>query len=106
MNAMRTLKILYLLLAGVCYLFFCLYLPQFSAYLLLCILLLPALLFFAAHYSGAKLQAELVPSKPHAHIGEPFSCCVRLKNPTIFPISTVIFRIHLENENTDRTGRC
>ena len=98
MNAMRTLKILYLLLAGVCYLFFCLYLPQFSAYLLLCILLLPALLFFAAHYSGAKLQAELVPPKPHAHIGEPFSCCVRLKNPTIFPISTVIFRIHLENE--------
>ena len=54
MNAMRTLKILYLLLAGVCYLFFCLYLPQFSAYLLLCILLLPALLFFVAHYSGAK----------------------------------------------------
>lgn len=98
MNAMRTLKILYLLLAGICYLFFCLYLPQFSAYLLLCILFLPAVLFFAAHYSGAKLQAELVPPKPHAHIGEPFSCCVRLKNPTIFPISTVIFRIHLENE--------
>ena len=59
MNAMWVTKFFYLLLAGIAYLFFCLYLPQFSAYLLLSILLLPLGFFLAAHLCGRKLQAEI-----------------------------------------------
>ena len=100
MNAMRTLKILYLLLAGVCYLFFCLYLPQFSAIFAAVYPAFAGVAFLCGTLQRGKVTGrKLVPPKPHAHIGEPFSCCVRLKNPTIFPISTVIFRIHLENED-------
>lgn len=90
-------KFFYLLLAGIAYLFFCLYLPQFSAYLLLSILLLPLGFFLAAHLCGRKLQAEISLSERETHLQESCCCTVSLKNPTWLPIGTVTFFLSVEN---------
>lgn len=97
MNAMWVTKFFYLLLAGIAYLFFCLYLPQFSAYLLLSILLLPLGFFLAAHLCGRKLQAEISLSERETHLQESCCCTVSLKNPTWLPIGTVTFFLSVEN---------
>ena len=93
-------KFFYLLLAGIAYLFFCLYLPQFSAYLLLSILLLPLGFFLAAHLCGRKLQAEISLSERETHLQESCCCTVSLKNPTWLPIGTVTFFLSVDKSGS------
>ncbi|MGN1404272.1 MAG: DUF58 domain-containing protein [Ruminococcus sp.] len=90
-------KLLYLLLTGIVYLFSMLYLPEFSVYLLISMLLLPLGFFAAAHNTGRKLKIQLtVPAAP-MHPGEACSCTVLLQNPTCLPIGTV--RLVLQGDN-------
>lgn len=90
-------KLLYLILTGIAYLFFILYLPEFSVYLLISMLLLPLGFFAAAHCTGRKLTVQLtVPSVP-MHPGETCPCTVLLRNPTWLPIGTV--KLVLQGDN-------
>lgn len=90
-------KLFYLLLTGIVYLFFCLYLPQFSAYLLVSMLLLPFGFFAAAHFGGAKLRAELFCTETQAEKGVPCRCVVQLHNPTWLPMGTVTLLLTVKN---------
>ena len=94
-------KFFYLLLAGIAYLFFCLYLPQFSAYLLLSILLLPLGFFLAAHLCGRKLQAEISLSERETHLQESCCCTVSLKKSYL-----AAHRVRLHFSCLWKTPRC
>ena len=94
-------KFFYLLLTGIVYLFFCLYMPQFSAYLLVSMLLLPFGFFAAAHFSGTKLRAELFCTETQAEKGVPCRCVVQLHNPTWLPMGTVTFLLTAKNITLD-----
>lgn len=97
MTPMWYVKLLYLLLTGIVYLFSMLYLPEFSVYLLISMLLLPLGFFAAAHFTGRKLTVQLtVPSAP-IHPGEVCACTILLKNPTRLPIGTV--KLVLQGDN-------
>lgn len=89
MTLMWYAKLLYLLLTGIVYLFSMLYLPEFSVYLLISMLLLPLGFFAMAHYTGKKLTIELIVSAASIHPGENCPCTVLLRNPTRLPIGTV-----------------
>lgn len=95
---MWTAKLLYLFLTGIVFLFSMLYLPEFSVYLLLSMLLLPLGFFTAAHLTGRKLTAQLTVPSASVHPGKTCLCTILLHNPTWLPIGTV--KLLLQGENT------
>lgn len=94
---MWRVKLLYLSITGISYLFFLLYLPTFSAYLLALILILPILLFLAVHWTGLRLTYEVrLPQSP-ATLQEPFSAVLLLRNRTWLPIGRVKMVVHISH---------
>lgn len=82
-------KLIYLILIGSAFMFVLLYMPNFSVYLFVTILVILVILFLMAHWSGVHISAELVmPTEPIAP-GEPFSCTVVLHNTSFLPVGTV-----------------
>ncbi len=94
---MWRVKLLYLFLAGISYLFFLLYLPTFSAYLLVLILIFPIVLFLAAHWSGLRLTYEIQLPQSPAALQESFSAALLLQNHTWLPIGNVKTVVHISH---------
>lgn len=81
-------KLLYLLLAVTALLFALLYLPEFSVYLLLTMLIIPLVLFFTVRWSRAHLNAKLCVSSDPVQPRKPFLCTVILQSRTRLPIGS------------------
>ncbi len=90
-------KLLYLLLLTVLYLFSLLYMPEFSVYLLITMILLPVFLFASVHLQSRRLKLRLeLPSEP-IHCGERFSCRLIVENPSKMPMSMVELKMLTEH---------
>lgn len=90
-------KLLYLLLIGVVYLFSILYLPEFSVYLLITMLVIPIGFFAAAHITGKKLTVQITAPSVPVHPGASCVCTLLLRNATRLPVGTVRLQLLAEN---------
>ncbi len=101
---MLFLKIFYILLLIGLYLFSILYLPEFSFYILMTMLLLPLLLLVLAHLQSRRLRIRLeLPAAP-AYCGETIPCRLIFENTSRFPVSTVriiLSAVHITLQQTD-----
>ncbi len=98
-------KLIGLLLVGGCFLFAILYLPKFSVYLLLSLLILGLLLFCFVHICGRFITAELLHESASVMVGVPFTGTILLHNAAYLPVGNVRLTLHVENETLMETSQ-
>lgn len=96
-------KLLYFFLLGIIFLFSLLYLPEFSVYLWICLLLLPILLFATAHWSGSRLYLRLQLPSQSVVSGTPVSGTILITNRTPLPIGTAELQIRVQHLTLEET---
>lgn len=85
---MWQVKLLYAIFAGIAFLFSVLYLPNFSVYLLVCILLFPILLWISVRICRTHIQVKLLFPNGNLFPRSSFTGTIILKNTSWIPIST------------------